>query len=154
MSHCFQKSRDHIWTIALELAQSLQLQSKMPLFAPPAFVNRPGYKRSNSENYINMGIMIASQRRQESIYTVIELVGSSPTSWEDAARNAIDTASESLWNLRIGEVTDLDVKLDDKGKIALYRVKIKCSFKYDNWKLELGWKVPRCGSSTTTSGTD
>jgi flavin-binding protein dodecin len=87
--------------------------------------------------------MITQQRRQESIYTVIELVGSSPTSWEDAARNAIDTASESLWNLRIGEVTELDVSLDDKGKIASYRAKIKFSLKYDNWKVELGWKGQR-----------
>ncbi|MHB8119530.1 MAG: dodecin family protein [Methanothrix sp.] len=81
------------------------------------------------------------------MYTVIELVGSSSTSWEDAARNAIDTASESLWNLRIGEVTELDVTLDDKGKIASYRAKIKFSFKYDNWKAELGWKAQRCRSS-------
>jgi dodecin len=86
--------------------------------------------------------------RQESIYTVIELVGSSPTSWEDAARNAIDTTSESLWNLRIGEVTELDVSLDDKGKISSYRAKIKFSLKYDNWKVELGWKGQRCVSSS------
>ena len=87
--------------------------------------------------------MITRQKRQESIYTVIELVGSSTTSWEDAARNAIEAASESLWNLRIGEVTQLDVKLDDNGKITSYRAKIKFSLKYDNWKAELGWKAQR-----------
>jgi len=87
--------------------------------------------------------MTTQQKRHESIYTVIELVGSSTTSWEDAARNAIDAASESLWNLRIGEVTQLDVKLDDKGKITSYRAKIKFSLKYDNWKAELGWKAQR-----------
>ena len=79
----------------------------------------------------------------ENIYPVIELVGSSPISWEDAVRNAIDTASDSLWNLRIAEVTELDVSLGDEGKIAAYRAKIKVSFKYDNWKVELGWKVPK-----------
>jgi dodecin len=84
-----------------------------------------------------------------SIYPVIELVGSSPTSWEDAARNAVDTASASLWNLRIGEVAQLDVSLDDQGKIALYRARIKLSLKYDNWKEELGWKGQGCGSSPT-----
>ncbi|MGB5099599.1 MAG: dodecin family protein [Methanothrix sp.] len=84
--------------------------------------------------------MIAQQWRQESIYAVIEVVGSSPISWEDAARNAIGTASKSLWNLRIGEVKQLDVSLDDKGKIASYRARIKFSLKYDNWKEELGWK--------------
>lgn len=71
----------------------------------------------------------------------MELIGSSPVSWEDAVRNAIDTASESLWSLRIGEVSDLDAKLDEKGKIVSYRAKVKFSFKYDNWKEELGWKT-------------
>ena len=91
--------------------------------------------------------MIISQRRQESIYTVIELVGSSPTSWEDAARNAIDKASDSLWNLRIAEVTELDVRLGEMGKIVAYRAKIRLSFKYDDWKRELGWKTKRDRSS-------
>jgi flavin-binding protein dodecin len=85
-------------------------------------------------------------RRCESMYPVIELVGTSPTSWEDAAKNAIDTASESLWNLRVAEVTELDVTLNDKGEIATYRAKIKVSLKYDNWKAELGWKIPGCSS--------
>jgi flavin-binding protein dodecin len=75
--------------------------------------------------------MTIYRRRQESIYTIIELVGSSPISWEDAARNAIETASESLRDLRIAEVTELDVKLDDKGKIAAYRAKINLSFRYE-----------------------
>jgi flavin-binding protein dodecin len=71
------------------------------------------------------------QRRQESIYIVIEQVGSSPTNWEDAARNAVETASESLRDLRMAEVTEFDVKLDDKGKIVAYRAKINLSFKYE-----------------------
>jgi flavin-binding protein dodecin len=86
--------------------------------------------------------MIKEQWRHESIYPVIELVGSSPISWEDAARNAVDKASKLLWNLRIGEVVQLDVKLDDQGKIARYRTRIKLSLKYDNWKEELGWEGP------------
>ena len=74
---------------------------------------------------------ITWKRRQKSIYTVIELVGSSPISWEDAVRNAVDTASESVRDLRIAEVKELDVRLDDKGKIAAYRAKINLSFKYE-----------------------
>ncbi|MDD1751863.1 MAG: dodecin family protein [Methanotrichaceae archaeon] len=93
--------------------------------------------------------MIRVQKKPESIYPFLELVGSSPTGWEDAVGNAIDTASESIWNLRIAEVTELDAKLDEKGKISEYRAKIKISLKYDNWKVELGWKVPRCNSSPT-----
>jgi hypothetical protein len=79
----------------------------------------------------------------ECVYPVIELVGSSPTSWEDAARNAINAAYKSVWNLRIAEVKELDVKLDGEGKIVAYRVRLKVSFKYDDWKTELGWKIPR-----------
>jgi len=81
--------------------------------------------------------------KEESIYPVMELVGSSPVSWEDAARAAIDTASESIRDLRIAEITELDVRLDDQGKIAAYRAKIRVSFRYDNWKMDLGWKVPK-----------
>ena len=79
----------------------------------------------------------------ERIYPVIELIGTSPTSWEDAVKIAIDTASESLWNLNVAEVTDLDVGLDEEGKIAEYRAKIRVSFRYDPWDVELGWKVPK-----------
>lgn len=86
---------------------------------------------------------------EESVYLVKEIVGSSPNSWEDAVINALNTASLSLWDCRITEVTKLDVTLDKNGKIALYRAKIKVSIKYDNWKIEFGWKVPKGGSSQT-----
>ena len=71
----------------------------------------------------------------------MELVGSSPNSWEDAVRDAIDSSSRFLWNLRIAEVKELDVKLDGSGKIIAYRAKISVSLKYDNWKREMGWKT-------------
>ena len=80
---------------------------------------------------------------QESVYPVIELVGSSPTSWEDAAKNAIETAHKSLWNLSVAEVMELDARLDDKSQIIAYRAKLRISLKYNNWKTEVGWKVPR-----------
>ena len=65
----------------------------------------------------------------ESVYKIVELVGSSPKSWEDAARNAVETAAKSLQDIRIAEVTDLDMKVE-KGKITAYRAKVKVSFKY------------------------
>jgi len=65
----------------------------------------------------------------DSIYKVIELVGSSSESWEKAARNAIQRASKSLEDLRIAEVSKMDMQLED-GKILAYRVKLKVSFKY------------------------
>ena len=65
----------------------------------------------------------------DSVYKIIELVGSSPVSWEEAAKNAITKASKSLRDLRIAEVLAQDILLKD-GKIEFYRTKIKLSFKY------------------------
>ncbi len=65
----------------------------------------------------------------ESVYKVIELVGSSTESWEKAAASAIKIASQSLKDLRIAEITDLDMQLED-GKVRAYRAKVKVSFKY------------------------
>ena len=66
----------------------------------------------------------------DSVYKVIELVGSSDTSWEDAAKNAVETAGKSLKNLRIAEIKDLDMKVED-GKVVAYRARVNVSFKYE-----------------------
>jgi dodecin len=64
-----------------------------------------------------------------SVYKIIELIGTSQTSWEDAAKTAVETASKSLRDLRIAEVSQLDMKVED-GKVTAYRVKVRVSFKY------------------------
>ncbi len=64
-----------------------------------------------------------------SVYKVIELVGSSPESWEKAAANAVQTSSKHLRDLRIAEVVELDMQLEE-GQIIAYRARIKVSFKY------------------------
>jgi len=66
-----------------------------------------------------------------SVYKIIELVGTSPTSWEDAAKAAVERASKSLRDLRVAEVVQLDMQLDSKGKVEAYRAKINVSFKYE-----------------------
>ncbi len=66
----------------------------------------------------------------ESVYKVIELVGSSGESWEKAAETAVNRALESLRDLRIAEVSEMDMVIQD-GKIEAYRVKVKVSFKYE-----------------------
>lgn len=66
----------------------------------------------------------------ESVYTVVELIGTSSQSWEKAAAAAITTASQSLRDLRVAEVVELDMQLEN-GKVALYRAKVKVSFKYE-----------------------
>jgi flavin-binding protein dodecin len=66
----------------------------------------------------------------ESVYKIITLVGTSTKSWEDAAREAVETAAKSLRDLRIAEVEELDMQLD-KGKVLNYRAKVRVSFKYE-----------------------
>jgi flavin-binding protein dodecin len=65
----------------------------------------------------------------DSVYKVIELVGTSEKSWEDAAKKAIETASKSLKDLRVAEIEKLDLKVEN-GKVVAYRAKVSLSFKY------------------------
>ncbi|MHB8809879.1 MAG: dodecin family protein, partial [Desulfobulbaceae bacterium] len=65
----------------------------------------------------------------ESVYKIIELVGTSNKSWEDAAKNAVEMAGKSLKNLRIAEIVKLDMQID-KGKVVSYRARVNVSFKY------------------------
>ncbi|GAB6190411.1 dodecin family protein [Desulfocastanea catecholica] len=64
----------------------------------------------------------------ESVYKIIEMVGSSPVSWEEATKNAVSSAGMSLRDLRIAEVVTLDMKIDE-GKPAAFRARVKLSFK-------------------------
>lgn len=73
----------------------------------------------------------------DSFYKVIELVGSSEKSWEEAARNAVDIACKSIKDLRVAEVKQLDMKVEN-GKVVAYRARVSMSFKYNaayqkNW---------------------
>lgn len=67
----------------------------------------------------------------ESIYRVTEVIGTSPVSWEEAAKNAVETAARSLRDLRVGEVVKLDMTIDD-GKVEHYRARVAISFKYEH----------------------
>ena len=64
----------------------------------------------------------------ESVYKIIELVGTSETSWEEAARNAVESAAKTLTDLRIAEITKLDLRVED-GKVVAYRARVNVSFK-------------------------
>lgn len=66
----------------------------------------------------------------DSVYKVIELVGTSKKSWEEAAASAVEAASKSLRDLRIAEVSELDMQIED-GKVVSYRAKVKVSFKFE-----------------------
>ena len=69
----------------------------------------------------------------ESVYKVIELIGTSPESWEKAVAAAVARASESIRDLRVAEVSELDVQIKD-GNVEAYRAKVKVSFKYEGGK--------------------
>jgi dodecin len=76
----------------------------------------------------------ANERKEEcmsnSVYKVIELVGTSPNSWEEAAKNAVETAGKTLKNLRIAEISQMDMKIEE-GKFVAFRARVKLSFKYE-----------------------
>ena len=65
----------------------------------------------------------------DSVYKVVELVGKSSLSWEDAVKNVVKRAKDSLQDLRVAEVSELDVKIEN-GEVVAYRAKVKLSFKY------------------------
>ena len=69
-------------------------------------------------------------KESNAVYRVTEVIGTSSNSWEEAAKNAVKTASKSLRDLRIAEITKLDVKVED-GKITQFRARLSLSFKYD-----------------------
>ncbi len=65
----------------------------------------------------------------DTVYKIIELIGTSEVSWEEAAKNAIETAAKTLDDLRIAEISKLDMRVED-GKVVAYRARVNLSFKY------------------------
>ncbi len=66
----------------------------------------------------------------QSVYRVTEIIGTSPQSWEDAAKNAVETAAKSLRDLRVAEISKLDMKVEN-GQVVAYRARVQLSFKYE-----------------------
>jgi len=73
---------------------------------------------------------MAKKEVESGVYRVTEIIGTSQVSWEEAATNAVETAAKSLRDLRIAEVSKLDMKIED-GKVVAYRARVSLSFKYD-----------------------
>jgi len=71
-----------------------------------------------------------AKKSSDGVYRVIDVIGTSKTSWEEAARNAVDTASKSLRDLRIAEVAKMDMRVEG-GKVVAYRTRVQLSFKYE-----------------------
>jgi len=73
---------------------------------------------------------MAKKSAQSGVYRVTEIIGTSAKSWEDAAKNAVETAANSLRDLRVAEIEKLDMKIED-GKVVAYRARVSLSFKYE-----------------------
>ena len=73
--------------------------------------------------------MTKQSQTEESVYKVVEVIGTSTKSWEDAGKNAVETAARTLRDLRIAEVVKMDLKVED-GKVKAYRTRVLLSFKY------------------------
>jgi len=71
-----------------------------------------------------------SDQQADTVYKIVDVVGVSETSWEDAGRNAVETAAESLRDLRVAEVTKMDMRVEN-GKVAAFRTRVSLSFKYE-----------------------
>jgi dodecin len=69
-----------------------------------------------------------AKKSGDSVYKVVQLVGTSAKSWEEAAKNAVETAATTLRDLRVGEIVKLDITVDD-GKVTMYRARVDVSFK-------------------------
>ena len=73
---------------------------------------------------------LTPDQQADTVYRVVDVVGVSETSWEDAGRNAVETAAESLRDLRVAEVTKMDMRVEN-GKVAAFRTRVSLSFKYE-----------------------
>src|SRR6266566_4465571 len=88
-------------------------------------------KESNFVNLKKGKIMAAKAGSAESVYKIVEVIGTSTKSWDDAAKNAVETAAGALRDLRIAEIVKLDMKVED-GKVQAYRARVMLSFKYES----------------------
>jgi flavin-binding protein dodecin len=75
--------------------------------------------------------MAKKDKSADSVYKITEVIGTSSTSWEDAAKNAVEAASGTLRDLRVAEIVKLDVKVEN-GRVAAYRTRVALSFKYES----------------------
>jgi flavin-binding protein dodecin len=99
---------------------------------PRAFAGEHSGLCSRREDELNepRGGEAMAKKNGDGVYRVIDVIGTSKTSWEEAAKNAVETASKSLRDIRIAEVAKMDVRVDN-GKVVAYRTRLQLSFKYE-----------------------
>jgi len=87
-------------------------------------------QRRRRQNDPSTRVELNSASSESSVYRITEVIGTSAQSWEDAARNAVETAANTLRDLRVAEVGKLDMKVED-GKVVAFRARVQLSFKYE-----------------------
>lgn len=75
--------------------------------------------------------MAKKSKNENAVYKIVEVIGSSRTSWEDAAQSAVESAARTLRDLRVAEITKLDMKIEN-GKVTAFRARVSMSFKYED----------------------
>jgi flavin-binding protein dodecin len=85
---------------------------------------------ARSRARIEYGRTVMAKKQADTVYKIVEVVGVSEKSWEDAGRTAVETAAGTLRDLRVAEVTQMDMKVED-GKVAAFRTRVSLSFKYE-----------------------
>jgi hypothetical protein len=117
----------------LWLWYSYETESKCPGFS---FASGSAEYRTGEPRRKECSSLSPNRKRKEvamsgSVYKVIELIGTSSNSWEEAAKTAVERATKTLRDVRVAEVSELDMKIED-GKVSLYRAKVRVSFKFEN----------------------
>jgi dodecin len=90
----------------------------------------PKMAREKQSKALGRSDPMAKKKKSDSVYRVVDVVGVSDKSWEDAGRRAVDTAAGSLRDLRVAEVTKMDMRVKD-GKVTAFRTRVALSFKYE-----------------------
>jgi flavin-binding protein dodecin len=88
-----------------------------------------GIRRNGQITQATLNQEEAEMKEKDSVYRIIEMVGTSTKSWEEAAKNAVELASKTVKDTRVAEIKDLDMKIEN-GKVVLYRATVRLSFKY------------------------
>jgi len=117
---------DAIYMTWVTWADRTSLRNPVPVLASAA---RPAASRCRSGMFARSVPM--AKKSEEGVYRIVDVVGVSETSWEDAGRQAVKTASKSLRDLRIAEVVKMDMKVED-GKVVAFRTRVALSFKYES----------------------
>ena len=113
----------------LFLVTEASIRGEMRLFDKNRSTDKD--KKSNFVNLKKGKIMAGKAGSAESVYKIVEVIGTSTKSWDDAAKNAVETAASTLRDLRIAEIVKLDMKVED-GKVQAYRARVLLSFKYQS----------------------